>query len=314
MKEPALEPGLSDRVNALLAADKLAEALRQLDEALARNPRDREALRFRGLLGALKKDWKGMIADLSALLALEPDAGFDGALAGAYANSGDLEAALAECDRELRLSPSEVLLLSKRSDIRNRAGDLEGARADLEQAANLNSTGYYWAELAYLELEKGLRKEAIGHLEKAMAASPGDWRLRLLRAKLHLEDREYQKAHGCLDSVEYDIVGLEACRGALEETYVARAYARLFLGQPDVEDDVRAALGLNPENSEALTLRGLLRFRRGEEGAREDLETAVRLDPDSYLAHATLGQYWQAKGEQDKAREHLRKADELNRT
>lgn len=312
MKDPSLELPLKDRVGARLEADDLAGALKEADEALARQPRDVEALKLRAGLRALAKDWMGSVADLDAVLAVDPEAKLDGALIAAYSHAGELAKALAECERELRRSPDDATLFSQRSGVKLRTGDLAGARADLEQAARRDSSGYYWSELANLELEAGLRKEGIAHLEKAMEASPGDWRLRLLRGRLHLEDAEYQKAHGCLDTVEFDIVGLEACRDALELCYTSRAYARLFLGRPDAEDDVREALKLNPQNSDALTLRGTIRFRRGEDGAREDLEEALRLDPESYFAHASLGRYWLARGDGPKAREHFRRVIELN--
>jgi hypothetical protein len=105
-------PTLEERVHGLMSKGDLAATLKEVDAAIAQKPRDKEALRLRASLHALSEDWRAVVADLSALVSLQPKA----RLAGAKATAAQL------ADKTKKSATYETI-----AEAQAKAGDIAGA-------------------------------------------------------------------------------------------------------------------------------------------------------------------------------------------
>jgi predicted Zn-dependent protease len=132
-----------------------------------------------------------------------------------------------------RLAAVRLLAIAERSD----AGDMLTRARILGQAA-----------LAFLEAEAPEQAESA--ISAAYALAPEGGELHLIAAKVYVARGKNQAAVDAVNAAEKQ--GLASASG-----FVARARAYLALQQPrSAADDVVNALGLDPLNVDALTLRG----------------------------------------------------------
>lgn len=304
-------PTLEERVHGLMSKGDMTAALKEVDAAIAQTPRDGEALRLRASLHALSEDWRAVVADLSALVSLQPKARLGGALAHAYKRAGDRAAARAEYDREIAADPEDPYLLRLRAKLRRDGGDCSGARADLLEAVGLKTDdGDLLCELADLEAGLGLDDEALGRLDAAVEAS-GHWRHRLNRGVFRVKLCRWAEAENDLDAVIFDIADAPALAGLLQQALFYRAWAKLSQGKRDALDDLDASLRINPKDPQALCLRGGMRAMAKDARAREDLEAALDLDPELALAYGFRGDLFLDAGDKASALSDYRKATDL---
>ena len=119
---------VSALVQTYIRDGKTAEAEAFLDELLAENPENLQALGVRGNLYAIAGDYAAAEEKYRAILAIDPgNGGAHSALARLLARQGDEAAAEAQLEAGLQISPDNLLLLARLAETRERQGDFDGA-------------------------------------------------------------------------------------------------------------------------------------------------------------------------------------------
>lgn len=144
--------------------------LRDINERLAQGPDDPHVLYDRAFHKASKGDYEGAIRDYKrALAASEPDNKefLMKRLVVAQEQIGDYQAAIATASRAIDLFPDRDHWYKKRAELRASAGDLSGARADLQ------------------EFSRRVRRKKLARIQElteSLNQNPNDARLLLARA------------------------------------------------------------------------------------------------------------------------------------
>ena len=121
------------------------QTLNELEKALAINPNAVTALIFKGEINAFKTnpDWDAALAAYNSALAVSPnDPDVLNNRCGAYFATQQLDLALTDCDRGLRINPRSASLYNGRGNIRLNQDNFEGAIQDYSRAIDIyNQTG-----------------------------------------------------------------------------------------------------------------------------------------------------------------------------
>jgi tetratricopeptide (TPR) repeat protein len=172
--------------------------------------------------------------------------------ADAKRSRGDLEGARANLDEALRLAPQAVEGLAARGDVRRRLGDFEGALEDFDAALALDADDY--------------------------GCLVGRGRIRALNDESEASLADLERA------IELD----PDCADA----YVARGFTFAFAAprrEADAAADFESALELEPAHAEALTGVGALAMESRPEEAKMAFDRALAADPELPLAFALRG-------------------------
>ena len=229
-------------------------------------------------------DWRGAAAELELAVAFDdrsPDLRV--ALAEALALSGQIPKAEAEAGRAVELSRGagpaasrgHVLLAQCAAASRDPAREVEELRQAVQVEEELVAVGQDpdpepWRLLALAYLEVGDEAAAQGILKELAVRAPGDGTAYREAGRFLLERREAGRAEGYLrQSVELSRQDLAAWR------LLARAH-RALSRTPELADDLRAILELEPDDPDAL--HGL-----GDIALEADDEAAARGWFDRYL-------------------------------
>jgi len=261
------------------------------------------------------KDWKKIIAELEAVLKANPRAELMTSLSHAYAQAGDLEAAEKECARSLSLNPSEKSShLRKRAEIREKRGNLRGAREDLLAAAETEKNdSALWSDLAALESRLGENESSLAHFSAAVRLQPDDWRPLLDRGTLQFIMARYKEAEADFSAVLAKIAGNENILFAAQQAHLHRGWCRYVLKIDGALEDLNEAVRLDPRDATALCYRGMVRVLFEDPDAPQDYEEAIRLDPTLARAYVLRGDFQlQVRGDKKSALRDYDKALELS--
>lgn len=209
-------------------------------------------------------------------------------LGAALAGEGKFVEAVPQFQHVLKLAPADAETLTALGAALDGAGDWQGARAALEQAALSPSAEKQQVcdarfDLASLDLKHGEPVSAQTELRAELAACPDD-------ADAHeLLARTYARA-GDLGGAEKEL--REAVRLRPDAPQVHSELAQV-LGQAGKLDEAiveqQAALKLAPDDADGWNNLGVLEARTGEAAeARGDFEHALKLQPDHAQARANL--------------------------
>lgn len=117
--------------NAWLLAGNAQKAKSAIDAAVVLAPHDEDVLFDQARVRAARKDWLGAEADLSRLLAVDPDRADAWVLrASARHADGKMTEAAADIARALQVYPDYPEALVERGAMKLKSGDTAGARAD----------------------------------------------------------------------------------------------------------------------------------------------------------------------------------------
>ena len=216
-------------------------------------------------------------------------------------------------DRAIRLRPEKTAAYHlRRADCLGRAGDIPGrdrAMRAAEQTRPETALDYLLKgrELAF----HGRFAEAIGPLDMAVQRDLDQTSAHLwlticyLNRRPKLLNAARTSLNACIGS-NPDLVGLYLLRASIFGEEGSQAHGKEAADAFEAaEEDYRHALKLEPDDDVRyglLARRGLLRMQSGRlDEAVADLESAIRLKPDRYQAHTTLGQVLQGKGLPDDA-------------
>ncbi len=170
----------------------LREAVKRLDQALASDPRDVDALLERGALQYDLSHRSAAIADFTAAEALTPDdfrAPYN--LGIALAGSGDLAGAVACFDRAARRNGKSGDIFLQRAVAERATGRPDAALGDARTAVRLDpSSATFRQFVAELEEQRGNYAGALVHLDAALHSDADAGAAWLLRgyAKLKMGD------------------------------------------------------------------------------------------------------------------------------
>jgi tetratricopeptide (TPR) repeat protein len=177
------EAGVKKASEKLRSGD-LDGATALLEEVLARNPTDANALFYLGLSRAGKQRYKEAIEPLTRVTELQP--AFPGAwleLGICYGKLGDFERALDAYEKNLRLDPANAATLYNSGLILFEANRIEEALARFEQGIAVKPADPDLLDMAArCYINQGKFDRAAEHLEKARAATTDPARAALLDA------------------------------------------------------------------------------------------------------------------------------------
>jgi tetratricopeptide (TPR) repeat protein len=145
-----------NRAMAWLDLRDLERALADLDAVLRLNPEDAEAWNMRAIVEAERGNYARALRDIREAIERGHPSGFVNQ-ATILERAGRLQEALASLDRAIEERPDDVMAWAKRGLLRERLGDLEGARRDLREA---------WRRRRKLE-EEG-REALLARVEEAL--------------------------------------------------------------------------------------------------------------------------------------------------
>ncbi len=176
----ALRPGdwrlLEERATMRFAGGNFGGAVADADAALAAGG-GVPALRIRGAAHAAAGDLDAALADVEKALKLDPEDAFAWASkADALRKKGDVIGALAAYDESLKRDRTQPRTLRDRAETRFRNGDFEGAEADASAAVAVdgkNPEGWFLRACARKGLGNG--KGALEDCRKALEVAPADW-------------------------------------------------------------------------------------------------------------------------------------------
>ncbi len=337
----ALRPPLSPRMRVglwvnrglmYMKAERLDEALVDLDRAVAIEPRNLAALANRSNLHQRCGRLELALADLDRALAIAPE---DPRLlcnrGRVRVAQGDYEAALLDYDRAIRNDPRQHEIWVNRAEARRRLGDEVGAMADFHAALRI----YPGDAMAHFGLGHGALRRgevdlALEHLDRAVELDPGlagalimRGQARLMRGEpgVAIADATRAIAIDPSDARGWGLRGEASSRegsfaAAIEDLTEAmrrnpgehayphnRAVAYEMSGdRARAEADYDRALAIDPRLPRSLRGRGLVRARRGNvEGAIADFDLAIELDPGVAQVWLLRGILRRQRGELDRA-------------
>jgi tetratricopeptide (TPR) repeat protein len=229
----------------------------------------------------------------------------------------DFEGGLADINRALAIEESGDLY-SARSGVRHNLGDLAGALEDLQRSEDLAANGYTYDSQIELLALLGRTDEALAVAEEysglgesaadeamLMAAALG-WASRIDEALALLAD-ELDRRPGdgpLLNTICWqagiwnamDEERLSQCTQAVEKSDYSvvaldsRALAHFRMGNNAAAlADLNAVLLEEPTMAESRLLRGIVRLADGDRGGREDIDTALRMQPSLRQTYTAWG-------------------------
>jgi Flp pilus assembly protein TadD len=190
---------------------------------------------------------EGALDALQAAVAADPSHGAAGMLITTLHQAGRVEEAYALGERYLREGPRNPRALFRHGWLLAFLGEIDRAEALFRQLVELDKGGIYEAwgngELAYLARARGDARAAVGYMERAVAARPGDAISRVGRAMMLVEAGEPRAA---VPLLEAELAADPKARG------YGSMPAALVLGwaQRQLGDEAAAARWLAPLESE----------------------------------------------------------------
>jgi len=296
-RDPRAAVVLLQRARLFAELGAVERALQDANAATEIDPQEPEWLLGRAKLLASQGKFDLALADLDRALQVDPHHGeslFVRAIVYRDRPSpadqvlANCKLAIAGFTSALRLNRDYVSAYAYRAEMRQRAGDLEGAMADCNQAIRLNPQfGFPYAIRGHVYYRQGDRRKAIADCAEALRLGIDGWIVQLTLADAHLGENELEEA-------------LAACDAALRLSpkhaggLVLRAKVQMQMGLLDAAmDDATTAIGLAPAWNEPYALRGNLHGLRGDTAkALEDLNEALRLEPADATARYNRGVTW----------------------
>jgi tetratricopeptide (TPR) repeat protein len=253
---------LANRALAYVWTDEFEAAQKDLDAALALEPKEPVIYRARGFMAQKKTAYKEAIEAYGKSLELEPNNDFAfGRRAESYAALNETDLALADAAAALKLSPQWIDLYVLRANLLLRQGkrDLAVAEADAALAANPDIAYAHVAAAAiYSRLQK--REQAMRAYDRALDLEPSPF------------------------------------------IYLNRSFNRPKEDKAGRFADLDAALKLDPKDSDALAAKARLQVETGDNaGAIATLSRAIEAGAGDWRFLATRGIALARTGKSDQA-------------
>jgi tetratricopeptide (TPR) repeat protein/predicted Ser/Thr protein kinase len=322
-------------------------AVRELTEAIEREPTSAAAFAYRGDAYRRLRELEKSDADLTEAIRLDP------ALARAFAHRGDVrgdlgkdDEAWADCQEALRLDPKQALAHAALGTLHARKGNRAQALAACEEALACAANDKERAEVLN---DRGIVHAANGDNDAAMADHDESIRLDpnpswayANRAELHIRRRQWDKALADCDEairrcpkdgaaynqrgrVHFSKKEDDAALADYDEAIRLRPNASTYYcNRGDLHHvsknlqlafaDYDKAIQLNPKNANACNGRGNVHFdRQQDDAALADYDEAIRLNPNVSVFYSNRANLHQIRRNWDQALADCDKAIGMNR-
>lgn len=288
-----------------------AGAIADLTQVIALDPQNAEAYLHRGGAKVGQGDAVGGIADSSKALELDPkNASAYNNRAGGKLSIGDFDGTLADSTKAIELDPLLANAFSNRAAARLSKSDYDGCITDATKALELESknAGAHVIR-GFAQFSRGNFAGALTDATKAIELDPQDAKAYSLRGFAKLAAGNPAGALPDFDraiEINPKLANVHRERGNIRQS---RGNAAGALA------DFDHAIENNPADSMAHHNRGILRFgQRDLAGALADFDDAIRSDPQNADAYNSRGWAKQSKGDLDGAIADFSKAIELRPT
>ncbi|HUP97245.1 MAG TPA: tetratricopeptide repeat protein [Usitatibacter sp.] len=277
--------GLTYRAAQRLQAGDARGALADVNAAIARDSQYAGAYAMRGTIRMSGGDRAGAIADMSRAIDIAPN---DKGVEIVHANRANAlwlegrhgEAAV-DVKRALELNPELAPALLVRARLRTDAGDLDGARADLDRAiAIAPKMMLTYGQRAAVHLLAGRLEESLADYKTLMWSLP--------------QDADAVAGHGIVRGL------LGETEAALKDLVKARGMNPVSVYDGDRGSSASSPATrleeyrrMNPNDARALLMRGVIRIMNNDvDDGLKQVDAAVALDPklrvDADLVHSRV--------------------------
>ncbi|MCO5171544.1 MAG: tetratricopeptide repeat protein [Planctomycetes bacterium] len=212
--------------------------------------------------------------------------------------AGDLAGARADLDRALALDPMRVEAYALRAEVAALLGDVRSAWADLDRAIELDP-----GRAGVLLLRSRLRYE-LGDLDGSLADAERALALDPLEAGANLQRARVRLARGEREAARADLERALQLAPHVGAAWSLLGWVRLSAGEAaGARANADRAIALAPDEVEPWLVRARASEASGDlQRAAADLERALTLHPEPAEALARRAQAWLALGDLDSAR------------
>lgn len=274
--QPSYLESFFERAYVLDLAGRPEDAVLGYSDYLARVPGDAVALMNRGRNHNMLGNYRQGIADLKEATVANPD--LDGAwylLGEGLAAERDYEDAKEAYQKCLDLNPGHARAMVGRGFCEAMAGNDDDAEMDYARALELEPELLSALQhRGYLRLNQRRYHEALADLEMALAQFPEDLNALYNSAKCLYYMGQYAQALDRWQKLERMTPADTGVLMGLADTYERMG------NNKQMEAACTRAIEAGPTYMHPYTKRGYYRFSKGDiEGAKQDYETALALDP-----------------------------------
>ena len=252
-----------------------ARASELIEEVLAQNPRDQEALKLRGTISLGNNDAAAAVADYRAALRDSPnDAELLRLLARAHLAAGDAELAKDTLLKGIEANPAVLTLRADLVNIYSREQKLDQALAQLEEVLEIQPTNAKAYEGIY---------------------------------KIHVHRKDWSKALATAERVKAALP--EQPTGFYYAGLVHQAEKRL----PESIEQFESALAVSPDAVQPLSQLIKSHLASGQQDVAEQrLKDVIERNPKNFVAHNLLGELSLSSKRLDAAEQAFKTASEIN--
>ena len=295
-------------------------ALADFTRAVELDPANPSGYMGRGFYYAQRQDWAKALAEFDQALERAPsDARIHTARGRALLGLGQIEAGIASHNRAIAIDPMIADAFYYRGEAYRRSGDLDRALTDFSRAIALNPKNFaYFGTRGITYQSKGELDLAIADYDRVLALAPQNKRAMELRSAALTSKAELAKTAPPAKpetTVPPPSQGSPPPpAGALNVDVLRQARAAFDRNQFDQAINLLdGLLKEQPNNIEALRFRAGTFLRKGDPArALYDIERALNLKGDDWVAHSILGDVHRVRGDIASALAAYGKAIALN--
>ena len=315
-RRPSSTSFTAERAEELIKRRGFDELVRMTTKAIAANPSDALALRFRAQGMRNRSEVEQVSNDAREVLRLLPSptsAREFEARCFAYYRLNDSDRAASECNEALRLDPSFVLAHISRAlvyGMRKDGKDGDGVIKEYTEVIRLDPTyiaAYVYRGDAYIRF-KGGADQAISDYTQAIRLDPTSTSPYIGRASAYRKKGDSERALG-----DY----AEAIRLDPKESMFYYMRGEVYADKRDYTqaiNDFSLSIRINPKNYGVYVARGNVYFNiKDFKGAVSDYTEAIRLIPNSAWAYDARAKAYEMMGDSARAIPDRQMAEKLRR-
>jgi len=286
--------------NVLERAGKKKEAAQALEHASRLKPADPQLWQRLAQSRRASGDLPGAIASLKRVVELQPSRqGPRLELAEALLAAGDKRGAAEQLRQAARLTPADAALWLRLARLQEELGDKSGLAQSYQRLADLkpNQPDILY-NLAVIALERDNLPEALGYLEKALAAKPGDREIREAMLDVLTQMGRWEAAA--------KLAG-ELIAEKPDAKVVLRIYPSFAQNRPDqLAELLDALIKAGSQEVKIYETRAALALdQKDNQAAIQALEQGVKAHPQALDLRWSLAELLETEGQNAKALEQL---------
>ncbi|MDY8135849.1 tetratricopeptide repeat protein [Aquimarina sp. 2201CG5-10] len=225
-------------------------------------------------------------------------------------NNGQLDKALQDCNKAIRLKKDYFLAYYNRGYIYQKKGDITKAIQDYTLSIAYNDQSFQaYQNRGILYAQLNQLDKALNDFDVSIAIKPKDPYAYLNRAFLFEKKGKYTEAIS-------DATQVISINNKINRAYLLRGSSYQVLGQTNnALQDYTSAIKLNPKMVKAYTQRGSIYFNQKKiPEATDDFQKAIQVDRHNVDGHINLGVILMNQSLYDKALFHFNQAHRYDST